>query len=132
MLQLMIKQLLCFTLLMTVSLGISPSSDTPIYPYSTNNGVVTSYVFTANIANDYLDGCELQIIFPNEFKINEGQVCTSYQKQVKYDAMYVKNTCRFGANNVIYFTLNSLSSGVNEFVVEDIANPKYESASKMF
>jgi hypothetical protein len=66
------KQLFCFALLLIVSLGISPSSDTPIYPYSTNNGVVTSYVFTATIEKDYPDGCELQIIFPDEFNINEG------------------------------------------------------------
>jgi hypothetical protein len=53
-------------------MGITPSGETPIYPYSTNNGVVTSYAFTANVENTYPDGCKMQIIFPDEFTISEG------------------------------------------------------------
>jgi len=52
----MLKKFLCFTLLCSMVFGLSPYGDTPIQPYATNNGVVTSYVFTAEIGTTYPDG----------------------------------------------------------------------------
>ncbi len=72
------------------------------------------------------------MIFPDEFDITEGQECTAFVKSAYLANGYIPTTCSFDAYNWITIELSSLYTGTYEFIIEDITNPGYVSASKMF